>query len=216
VLIAGPRDERLYKLVRLLIRIPFRLLFRMRIEGIENVPTHGAVLLAVNHVSNIDPVFIGVAAPRQAHFMAKSELWKSSALGHVVEGLSAFPVRRGEADREAIRTAVGYLSDGCVVGIFPEGTRQRAGRLGTALPGFALLALREGVTTIPVALSGTDRIARGGIPRLPRVSVTFGASLDVGVEGLPRGERHQEIGARWMTRVGAMLGHVPASSETVE
>ncbi len=186
----------------------------MRIEGIENVPNEGAVLLAVNHVSNIDPVFIGVAAPRQTHFMAKSELWKSAPLGRFVEGLGAFPVRRGEADREAIRTAVGYLGDGCVVGIFPEGTRQRAGRLGQALPGFALLALRDDVITIPVALSGTERIMRGGVPRLPRVCVTFGSPLDVDVEGLPRGARHEEIGGRLMTRLAAMLGHVPATVES--
>ncbi len=184
----------------------FHLLFRMRVVGRENVPVDGAVVLACNHVANIDPVFLGVASPRQVRFMAKSELWSFRPLARLVEALGAFPVRRGEADRDAIRSAVSYLDERAMVGIFPEGRRQKSGRLGTPQPGFALLALRDGVKTVPVAMTGTNRILRGGVPRLPKVTVTFGPPLDVSVEGLPRGERHAEIGRRLMTSLAEALG----------
>lgn len=203
----SPADRRFYVFAWLMIAPTFRLLFRMRVVGREHMPVDGAVVLASNHVSNIDPVFLGVAAPRQVRFMAKSELWSFGPLRRLVEGLGAFPVRRGQADRDAIRSAVSYLDQRAVVGIFPEGRRQKSGTLGTPQPGFAMLALRDGVKTIPVAISGTDRILRGGIPRLPRVTVTFGPPLDVSVGELPRGERHAEIGRRLMAALGHMLGH---------
>lgn len=203
----GPADTRLYRFVWALITRLFHVLFRMRVEGREHVPAEGAVVVASNHLSNIDPVFLGVTCPRQIHFMAKSELWGFRPLGALVQGLGAFPVRRGEADREAIRSAVSLLDARAVVGIFPEGHRQKQGKLGVAQPGVALLAAREGVKTVPAAITGTDRILRGGIPRLPRVTVTFGPPVDVAVEGLSRGERHTEIGRRIMASIGGMLGY---------
>lgn len=202
----GPADRLFYWFAWMVITPAFRILFRMRVRGREHVPREGGVVLASNHVSNIDPVFLGVAAPRQARFMAKSELWSFGPLGRLVEALGAFPVRRGEADRDAIRSAVSYLDQRAVVGIFPEGRRQRSGTLATPQPGFALLALRDGVKTVPVAMTGTNRILRHGIPSLPKVTVTFGPPLDVSVDGLPRGERHAEIGRRWVASLAEMLG----------
>ncbi|MHB0978490.1 MAG: lysophospholipid acyltransferase family protein [Thermoleophilia bacterium] len=202
----GPADRRFYWFAWMILAPTFHLLFRMRVVGRENVPIDGAVVLACNHVANIDPVFLGVASPRQARFMAKSELWSFRPLARLVEALGAFPVRRGEADRDAIRSAVSYLDQRAMVGIFPEGRRQKSGRLGTPLPGFALLALRAGVKTVPVAMTGTNQILRGGVPRFPKVTVTFGPPLDVSVDGIPRGERHAEIGRRLMTSLAEMLG----------
>lgn len=210
----GPGDRRFYWFAWMIIAPTFRILFRMRVRGREHLPPEGGVVLASNHVSNIDPVFLGVAASRQVRFMAKSELWGFRPLGRLVEALGAFPVRRGEADRDAIRTAVSYLDQGAVVGIFPEGHRQKSGRLGTPQPGFALLALRDGVTAVPVAMTGTNRILRGGIPRLPKVTVTFGPPLDLSVAGLSRGERHAEMGRRLMSSLAELLGQTidsPAS-----
>lgn len=202
----GPADRRFYHFAWWIIAPAFHLLFRLRVAGRENVPADGAVVFASNHISNIDPVFLGVAAPRQIHFMAKAELWRFGPLGRLVEALGAFPVRRGEADREAIRSAVSYLDGRATVGIFPEGHRQRTGRLGAPLPGFALLALREGVQTVPVAITGTNRILRGGLPRLPKVTVTFGLPLDPTMVAVPRGERHAEMGRRLMAALAEMLG----------
>jgi 1-acyl-sn-glycerol-3-phosphate acyltransferase len=213
VLRRGPSDSRLYRAVWLTIHWPFRTLFRMRIEGLEHITATGSMVIACNHISNLDPIFLGVAADRQLHFMAKSTLWDFAPLGRLVSWLGSFPVRRGEADREAIRSAISYLDAGAAVGIFPEGTRQLGGRLADPLPGFALLALRKEVTTIPAVLIGTNRIGRGRLPRLARVTVRFGPALDVDAPGLPKGGRHDEIGRRLKEAWTALL---PAPSDRAD
>ena len=183
----------------------FTRLYRMEVRGLEHVPRDGAVVLACNHVSNIDPVFLGVACQRQVHFMAKSELWKFKPLGWMVDGLGGFPVRRGEADREAVRRALDLLDQQAVVGIFPEGTRQPEGRLGHLQTGVALLSLRPGVTTIPVVLRGTNHVVRDRRPGFPRVTVTFGPPVPGLVAEGARAERHREFTARLMTALQALL-----------
>jgi 1-acyl-sn-glycerol-3-phosphate acyltransferase len=205
VLKRGPEDTRLYWVIWHAISLPLRVAFRLKVDGIEHLPTTGRVVVACNHISNLDPIFLGVAADRQMHFMAKSTLWKFAPLGRLIDGLGSFPVRRGEADRDAIRAAISYLDAGAVVAIFPEGTRQQEGRLGEPMPGFALLALRKDVVTIPAVLTGTNRIGGGLIPRLSKVTVSFGPPLDVDAAGLSKGERHHEIGRRLVAEWADLL-----------
>jgi cytidylate kinase len=176
-MVRSPLDRLLYRVAYSFIPPLWKALFRMDIKGVEHIPLHGPVLLASNHRSNLDPFFLGVSFPRQIHFMAKAELWKVKTLGRVIEILGSFPVSRGSADRQAVRRAIEFLDAGAVVGMFPEGHRQRDGGFGPINPGFALFALREGVTTIPVVMEGTERVFRGGLPRFPRVRVTFGRPL---------------------------------------
>jgi 1-acyl-sn-glycerol-3-phosphate acyltransferase len=181
----------------------------MRISGVEHIPGEGAVILACNHQSNIDPFFLGVAAPRQIHFMAKAELWTVKLLGRLVDRLGSFPVRRGEADREAVRRALEVLGRGAVLGIFPEGHRQPSGRLASAQPGFALFSLRPGVTTVPVAVVGTNQILRGRRLRFPKVTVTFGEPVDTSVEGLRKAQAHKVVTGRWESALAGLLGQPP-------
>lgn len=204
-MLSGPGDTWFFRFAHVVIPPVFRCLYHMKVRGLENVPRTGAVVLACNHVSNIDPVFLGAACQRQAHFMAKSELWKSKPLGWIVDGLGAFPVRRGEADREAVRRALDLLDQQAVVGIFPEGTRQPEGRLGQLQPGVALLSLRPDVTTIPVVLRGTNHVVRNGRPSFPRVTVTFGPPVPALVAGGARAERHREFTARLNAALQALL-----------
>jgi 1-acyl-sn-glycerol-3-phosphate acyltransferase len=208
-MLAGPLDTAFYRFLHAWVPPLFRFLFRMEIRGAEHVPTSGAVVLASNHRSNTDPFFVGLASARQVHFMAKAELWKVPLLGRLVELLGSFPVRRGEADREAVRNALAVLSKGGVLGIFPEGHRQRHGRLGEPQPGFALFSLRPGVVTIPVALDGTERIVRSGLPRLPRITVTFGPPLSREVGGSSKAEAHRALAASWQDSLGDLLGQRP-------
>jgi 1-acyl-sn-glycerol-3-phosphate acyltransferase len=206
--LTGPLDTRLYRFAYRFVPRLFRLLYRMDIRGAENIPESGAVVLASNHVSNIDPLFIGVASPRQVHFMAKSELWKFKPLGWIIERLGSFPVKRGQADREAVRKALSIVDRGAVLGIFPEGRRQPPGRLGAPQPGFALFSLRPSVVTVPVALSGTDRVMPGRLPRFPRVAVNFGPPLSVtGAEGRSKTAAHQAVADRWSSSEAALLGY---------
>ena len=188
-MVRSPLDTFLYRVAYWLIPPLWRRIFRMRISGREHFPLSGPVVLASNHRSNLDPFFLGVSSPRQIHFMAKSELWRFKPLGRVIERMGSFPIARGEGDRQAVRRALEVLEQGAVLGIFPEGHRQREGELGDIHPGVALFSLREGVVTLPVVMEGTDRVLRGHILRFPRVRVKFGQPLDLPGIDLPRAQR---------------------------
>lgn len=188
-MIQSPQDTWLYRVAYTIIPPLCRVLFRMKAVGIENFPAGGPVVVACNHRSNLDPFFLGSAAPRMIHFMAKSELWRFKPLGWVCDRLGTFPVRRGEADREAVKKALAYLGQGAVVGLFPEGHRQREAVLGDIRPGASMFSLRDGVTTIPAIVIGSDRIIRNRVLRFPHVRVVFGLPLDIPGDGAPRSER---------------------------
>jgi 1-acyl-sn-glycerol-3-phosphate acyltransferase len=144
--------------------------YRLDARGLEHVPADGGFVVAANHVSNLDPWPLGIALwPRQLHFMAKSELWWPG-LRTLLRWAGAFPVRRGEGDVEAFRTAVELCKAGRVMAMFPEGTRRAKGlrKKHEARPhtGTARIAMAAGVPLVPAALSGMDRLARLGPVRL--------------------------------------------------
>ena len=142
-------------------------LFRLRAEGVENLPPAGGFVLAANHTSNFDPWPLGLPLwPRRfLRFMAKSELYWWP-LGTVIKAGGGFPVHRGQRDIEAIRTGIELTRAGGVVAMFPEGTRRRKGLRKKYQPrahtGAARIALEAGVPLIPAAIIGTDRLARLG------------------------------------------------------
>jgi 1-acyl-sn-glycerol-3-phosphate acyltransferase len=203
-MVKSPLDALLYRIAFSFIPPVWRLLYRMRISGVENIPLEGPVVLASNHRSNLDPFFLGVSSPRQIHFMAKAELWKVKALGKVISVMGSFPVSRGAADRQAVRHALAILDQGAVLGLFPEGHRHRDGNLGPINPGVTLFSLRENVVTIPVVMEGTERISRGHIPRLPRVTVSFGPPLEIPGPDVPRARRAEITGARLSEALGRL------------
>lgn len=200
-----PLDTPLYRFAHITLFVLWSILFRFTIVGAESFPREGPVVLASNHISNLDPLFLGAACPRQIHFMAKSELWRVPLLGRLVDALGAFKVRRGEADREAVRAGIAILDAGTVLGIFPEGHRQRTGKLGHPLPGVGLFSLRPGVATVPVVITGTNRILKGW-PPFPRVTVRFGAPLDTAAPSVHRSHRNREVTNRIMRALAALLG----------
>jgi 1-acyl-sn-glycerol-3-phosphate acyltransferase len=154
-------------------------LYRLRVEGVENLPSNGGYVLAANHTSNLDPW--PLAMPLWPHrfirFMAKSELYWWP-LGAIISAGGGFPVRRGERDVEAIRTAVQLARDGDIVAMFPHGTRQRKGLVKKYQPrahtGAARIALEAGVPLVPAAIAGTDHLTR-----LERLRVRYGKPLDL-------------------------------------
>jgi cytidylate kinase len=195
-MVSGPLDTLLYRFAYSFIPPLWKLLFRVKISGREHIPSSGTVVLACNHRSNLDPFFLGVSFPRQIHFMAKAELWKVKALGLLIDRLGAISISRGRADRQAIKRAIEVLDAGAVLGIFPEGRRQRQGQVGDIHPGVILFSLREGVVTIPVVMVGTERVMRGHMLRFPSVRVIFGPPLDLPAQSMPRSQRAQVAGER--------------------
>ena len=170
-------------------------LFRLRAEGLENLPSHGGFVLAANHTSNFDPWPLGMPLwPRRfLRFMAKSELYWWP-LGALITASGGFPVRRGEGDLAAIRTAIELIHAGGVVVMFPEGTRRTKGlrkkHEARAHTGAARIALEAGVPLVPAAILGTDRLVRLGPLR-----VRYGRPL--AVDDL--GEREPALAARDVT-----------------
>ena len=181
----------LYGIARILMVPLLRGWFRVRIRGNEHIPAAGAAILAPNHKNFLDPFFVGIATRRHVRYMAKIELLKGP-LGWVLTRLGAFPVRRGEADSEALKTAHTILQQGGMVVVFPEGTRVEVpDALGSPHHGAARLALDTGAPIVPVAISGTSHLWRGALPKLKRVQITFlppVAPQQVPVGGDPLGE----------------------------
>ena len=142
-------------------------LYRLRVEGEKNLPKSGGFVLAANHTSNLDPFPLALPLwPRRfLRFMAKSELYWWP-LGSIITAGGGFPVRRGERDVEAMRTAVELAREGHIVAMFPHGTRQRKGIVKKHQPrshtGAARIALDAGVPLVPAAIAGTDRLLRLG------------------------------------------------------
>jgi 1-acyl-sn-glycerol-3-phosphate acyltransferase len=138
--------------------------FRLRAHGLEHLP-EGGFVLAANHTSNFDPWPLGMPLfpHRQLRFMAKSELF-NPVLKPILVGGGAFPVRRGQADLEAISRAVDLVRDGEIVVMFPEGTRRKKGlrkkHEARAHTGAARIALIAGSPLVPAAIKGTDRLSR--------------------------------------------------------
>ena len=176
----------LYALVRA-IAVPFmRVYFRLHIEGAERIPATGAAVVAPNHKSIWDSLFIAAATRRHIRFMGKSELFEGP-FGRTLIRLGAFPVRRGQADAEALETAREILRQGDLLSLFPEGTRVRDPEtLGTPRRGAGRLALETGAPLIPAAITGTERLFIGPVPKPKRVQVAFGEPIDVrGVDSTP-------------------------------
>lgn len=192
----------MYKLIKLLLFILFKLGFRCRITGRENIPQAGGVIIAANHLSLWDPPLLATFVPRPVHFMAKEELFSIPGLGWIIRRLNAFPVRRGAADRTAIRTAIAILEGGACLGLFPEGTRSKDGSLGPAEQGVALIAAKAGAIIVPAAIIGTNKSFAGW--RLPRFELRFGSPVVLPKEKADK-ERLDKISNQVMTEIGRLL-----------
>jgi 1-acyl-sn-glycerol-3-phosphate acyltransferase len=163
----------LYALVRALMAPLLRLWFRMHVSGADHIPESGAAIIAPNHKSFWDSFFIGVCTPRHLRFMAKTELIEGP-YGRLLVRLGAFPVRRGQSDADALETARTILQQGGLLALFPEGTRIRdPDELGHPRRGAGRLALETGAPLVPAAISGTEKLFLGPIPKPRRVQVAF-------------------------------------------
>lgn len=148
----------------------------VRVLHPERVPAEGGLLVVSNHMSHLDSPALAVAfRGRRLRAMAKEELWKNPLFGRIIEGIGAFPVRRGEADAEGVRRCLDLLRNGEAVIVFAEGTRGDGRTMLPLEPGIALLAKKSGVPVLPVGICGTQFVMPpgGGGKRHP-VTVVVG------------------------------------------
>ncbi|MCG7432821.1 1-acyl-sn-glycerol-3-phosphate acyltransferase [Kocuria indica] len=165
------------------------LVCRPTVVGLENVPEHGPAILASNHLSVPDAVFMPVAVPRQVYFLAKSEYFttpglKGRVIGAFFKAINQIPMDRrgGKASAKSLSAGGQALAEGKLIGIYPEGTRSPDGRLYKGKIGVARLALETGAPVIPVAMFGTDKMqplgSRFPDPRRAKVTTVFGEPMD--------------------------------------
>ena len=178
----------LYWLLKRIVLGPIlRLLFRPTVEGLENIPTDGPAILASNHLSFSDSIFLPLVAPRRITFLAKSDYFtgrgvKGRLTAAFFRGVGQVPIDRtgGNASNAALSSGLRILSAGDLLGIYPEGTRSPDGRLYRGRTGVARMALEGKVPVLPVAMIGTDKAQPTGsvLPKIMRIGVKIGAPLD--------------------------------------
>ena len=198
-----------------------RTVWRPVVEGVENVPPSGPVILASNHLSFADSVVIPCVAPRRVVFLAKAEYFTASGVrGRLSKawftGLGAVPVSRDDTKSaiDSLQTALEVLRRGDALGLYPEGTRSRDGRLYRGRTGVAHLALVSGAPIVPVGLHGTDRLQPVGsrLPRLVKVTARFGVPISPAgqYDGVPAGRARREITDLVMSEIQKLSGQEAA------
>jgi 1-acyl-sn-glycerol-3-phosphate acyltransferase len=197
-----------YPFARFILTLPTILIYRLRVLGLENVPPHGALVLAPNHFSQMDHFFIGARLRRQVRFMAKSQMFGPPVLTYIYKHGGVFPVRRGHHDEEAIVTAHAILDQGEMLLVYAEGGRSRSQELGEPKPGIGRIALESGAPIVPVAIYGSARVRGWKRLRFPKVTVQFGAPIAFAVEPEPGRERQLEAATEVFAAVRKMYGEL--------
>ena len=202
----GVASALFYRFAKLVIRLILLIWTRKQVEGLENIPRQGPVILASNHVNLLDPPLLAVLVPRRIVYMGKIELWKTPIIGPLYSLAGFIPVRRFEGDLAALRKAEETLRQNQVLGMFPEGTRSRKPGLGKGQPGTAMIALRTGAPIVPVGVTGTEGVA---VPRsffrITRVGVVFGKPFEVSKGQRLKAELVEQCTERIMREIAALL-----------
>lgn len=180
-----------YSVIRSFVVFICRILLRLQVIGMENIPQTGAFIFAPTHRSTIDIPIASAATRRRMRFMGKDSIWKFSLLGKAMSALGAFPVTRGSADLEALKRCIAILNSGEPLVMFPEGTRHVGPEVMPLFDGAAFVALKVGVPIIPAGIAGTEDVMRSGSKkiRLTRCAMVIGEPISVTIPESGRASR---------------------------
>ncbi len=203
----------------LILWVIYRLTGGITVEGRDRIPSHGGVLITPNHISNADPPTIVYASRRYCYVMAASELFEMKLVGWLIASLRGFPVKRGGADRGAIRRAEELLLQGEPVVIFPEGELSESGTLLPILPGALLVAQRTGAPVVPAAIIDTDKLMPYGkvVPKLTSAGIVVRFGDPVTYSELSDGKRGSaglKTAATRLEQLLVELGAKPSLKQT--
>lgn len=167
----------LYHFFRLILMFLCKIFFWLEASGKANIPKDGGFILASNHVSNLDPIILGVASSRELNFMAKEGLFRNRFFGWLFYKVGAFPVKRDYADVSAFKEAISRLKKGAALVIFPEGTRNK--KNNQVQPGIGFLSSKANCPILPAFISGADKAMPPGSKFIKpsRIKVKFGRLL---------------------------------------
>jgi 1-acyl-sn-glycerol-3-phosphate acyltransferase len=207
----------LYETVHTVVKPVAKAVWRPTVEGLDNVPRTGGLIIASNHLSFVDSVVIPIVAPRKVAFLAKDEYFNGNGIKGALTkawftGIGMVPVDRDDtkAAMASLDVALEVLGRGEAFGIYPEGTRSRDGLLYRGRTGVAQLALTAGVPVVPVGLQGTQDIQPVGhrFPRLAKVTVRFGKPIDFTgrFEGVPKGKARRDATDEVMRAIRELSG----------
>jgi len=164
-----------YHIARIAVRIGLFFFTSCTLNGMKTIPKKGPLLIIANHLSVADPPLVSVSITRETVFMAKEELFSNWFTNYFIRSFGAFPVRRNSLDRNALKVADNVLEAGKVLVMFPESSRSSTGELEKAFPGAAMIALRNQVPVLPIAVTGTEVIhGYKWLLRRPKVILTVG------------------------------------------
>ncbi len=164
-----------YSVVKSIVNFVFRILFKIDVQGLENVPMEGRLAICANHINNLDPLMLAAIFPRQIFWMAKKELFKNKALAFLLRKLGVFAVDRGGTDISAIKNALRILKSGGVLGIFPEGTRVKGFDINNAKPGIGLLTAKSKSVVLPIFMESNYKLFN-------KVKIKIGKPIDLSQE----------------------------------
>ncbi len=193
-----------YTFARCVVRVVAAMRYKLRYEGLENVPEGRGFLLCSNHISMFDPILVAIRIRPRCYFMAKEELFRFKPLGFLIRALGAFPVSRGKGDTAAIERAVELVKDGKALVIFPEGHRSKDGKLLKLKSGAVVIASQTGGDILPCIIRKGER--RG--LRRPPLTVRYGKVIPCAELGVTAAHVPSEIraGNRILTeRMTALL-----------
>ena len=163
----------LYSFGRVVVSVFFRVFYRLRINGRENIPDESErFIICSNHKSNLDPPLVGLAVPFQTGFMAKEELFKFKPFGALISKLGAFPIKRGKTDFGALRSAIHMVESGKHIVIFPEGGRSHGDRLRKGKMGAVMIAVKSKANILPIGIEGSYK-------PFTRLTVNIGEAIDL-------------------------------------
>ena len=200
----------LYKFGRSVVNAFFKVFFRIKFVGKENIPNiDERFIICANHKSNLDPPLVGTAFSFEIGFMAKEELFKNRIFGKLISALGAFPIKRGKSDLGALRTAISMVADGKHIAIFPEGGRSHKDRLRKGKMGAALVAVKARANILPIGIEGEYK-------PFGKLIVRIGKPIDLTSyfdEKLNSAEL-QEITDKLLMPQISVLSNIPLSKET--